>query len=86
MDGKTTLTVAQVIEKAGGAKQIADASQRFGEPFSKDAVYKWLKSGIPDRHWAIIISLSGLSVEAIYGANVDARSPENQVAFKEAAE
>jgi len=74
MSKRAALTVADIIGLAGGPKVIADASKRSSETFSKDAVYKWVKGGIPDRHWPIIILLTGLEVSAIYEANLAVRN------------
>ncbi|NSL23474.1 hypothetical protein G6M40_01885 [Agrobacterium tumefaciens] len=73
MSNRAALTVAEIISKAGGPRAIADASRLSSESFSKDAVYKWVKGGIPDRHWPIIISLTGLEVSEIYEANIAVR-------------
>ncbi|NSX92676.1 carph-isopro domain-containing protein [Agrobacterium tumefaciens] len=73
MNKRAAITVSEIISKAGGPRAIADASLSTHEPFSKDAVYKWVKGGIPDRHWPIIISLTGLNVSEIYEANLAVR-------------
>lgn len=86
METTSTLTVSEIIGRAGGPRAISDASQRSKEPFSKDAVYKWVKGGIPDRHWPIIISLTGLKVSQIYEANVAARGVAFPLPVMEAAE
>lgn len=86
MDTTPTLTIAEIISRAGGPKAIADASRVTADPFSKDAVYKWAKGGIPDRHWPIIIALTDLEVTAIYSANLTARGNVFPQLFHEAAE
>ncbi|MGV1870909.1 carph-isopro domain-containing protein [Agrobacterium rosae] len=86
MEATSTLTVSEIIGRAGGPRAIADASQQSREPFSKDAVYKWAKGGIPDRHWPIIIALTGLKVAQIYEANVAARGVTFPMPVLEAAE
>lgn len=86
MDTIPTLTIAEIIGRAGGPKAIADASRLTGDPFSKDAVYKWGKGGIPDRHWPIIIALTNLEVAAIYSANLVARGNVFPHSFQEAAQ
>lgn len=86
MDTIPTLTVAEIISRAGGPKAIADASRMTTDPFSKDAVYKWAKGGIPDRHWPIIIALTNLEVATIYTANLAARGNAHPQLFHEAAE
>lgn len=86
MDTTPTLTIAEIIDRAGGPKAIADASRLTADPFSKDAVYKWGKGGIPDRHWPIIIALTRLDVAAIYSANLAARGNAFPHVCLEAAE
>ncbi len=86
MDTTPTLTISEIISRAGGPKAIADASRLTADPFSKDAVYKWAKGGIPDRHWPIIIALTSLEVAAIYSANLAARGNVLPQHFHEAAE
>ncbi|MBP2532586.1 carph-isopro domain-containing protein [Agrobacterium tumefaciens] len=86
MDSSPTLTIAEIISRAGGPKAIADASRLTSDPFSKDAVYKWAKGGIPDRHWPIIIALTNLEVSAIYSANLATRGNVFPQLFHEAAE
>ncbi|MCZ7470282.1 hypothetical protein M0412_10750 [Agrobacterium sp. O3.4] len=86
MDTSPTLTIAEIISRAGGPKAIADASRLTADPFSKDAVYKWAKGGIPDRHWPIIIALTNLEVSAIYSANLATRGNVYPQLFHEAAE
>lgn len=86
MDTTPTLTIAEIISRAGGPKAIADASRVTSDAFSKDAVYKWVKGGIPDRHWPIIIALTDIDVAAIYAANLAARGNVVTTSFHEAAE
>lgn len=86
METTPALTVAEIIGRAGGPKAISDASQLSNDPFTKDAVYKWVKGGIPDRHWPIIIALTKLDVGSIYSANVVARENLFTRSFCEAAE
>lgn len=73
MDEPAPLTIAVIIKRAGGA--VAIASETKGE-LSADAVYKWPKIGIPDRHWPLVMRLSGASADEMLAANVAARSPE----------
>lgn len=70
---ETALSVAKIIERAGGAIAIAAAADRMGVRLKKDAVYKWPAIGIPDRHWPIIISLADVGPVALYEANLAAR-------------
>ncbi len=73
------LTVANIIERAGGAAAIARACSALGVKLKKDAVYKWPAIGIPDRHWPIIIGLACCDVLALYKANCAARGQPYRV-------
>lgn len=66
-------TVAQIIQDAGGATAIADASNGV---IKKDAVYKWPTIGIQDRHWPLLMSLTRVSADELFSANQAARQPE----------
>ncbi|WP_245892890.1 carph-isopro domain-containing protein [Devosia naphthalenivorans] len=66
----STLTLAEIIKKAGGPAAIAEAS---GGGIKKDAVYKWPSIGVPDRHWQILIERAGVTAEQLYAANLEAR-------------
>lgn len=68
-----TPSVSEIIKSAGGAVKIAAESE--GE-ITADAVYKWPKIGIPDRHWPLIIRLSNATPAELMAANVVARSAE----------
>ncbi len=70
-------TVKEIIKLAGGAAKIAEASAAsvIPEKVSAEAVWKWPKIGIPDRHWPIIRGLCDVTAEELYQANVAARAP-----------
>lgn len=59
-------TISEIIKDAGGARVIADASDGA---IQRDAVYKWPGSGIPDRHWSVLIDLAGATPDELYEAN-----------------
>jgi predicted RNA polymerase sigma factor len=67
-------SISEIIRAAGGPARVADASS--GE-VSVDAVYKWPKIGIPDRHWSFLMPLAGASAEEMLAANVAARAPSD---------
>ncbi|RVG28032.1 carph-isopro domain-containing protein [Sinorhizobium meliloti] len=69
----STTTIKQIIRDAGGPDAIAQASSKAGGDISKDAVYKWSKTGIPDRHWPVIIALTNYCPGELYAANCAAR-------------
>jgi len=70
-------TVQQIIEKAGGASAIAEASKG---KITTEAVYKWPKIGIPDRHWPIVLPLAGATADEMMAANIAARSAQASAA------
>src|ERR1700761_6940834 len=65
------LSVSDILRMAGGAVAIERESQGG---VKTAAAYKWVKGGIPDRHWPLIIRLSGVTADALLAANVAARS------------
>jgi hypothetical protein len=67
---QTMRTIPQIIKAAGGARKIAVASKGT---VTAEAVYKWSKNGIPDRHWPIVMPLSGATANELLRANVAVR-------------
>ncbi|MBZ7923130.1 hypothetical protein LAC81_15165 [Ensifer adhaerens] len=84
----STISIRQIIKDAGGAEVIASTIVRLGGDISKDAVYKWTKTGIPDRHWPVIIALTEHGPAELYEANCAARSVPTELILNliEAAE
>ena len=68
---------SEIIEAAGGKEIVAPETNR-----TVDAIYKWPENGIPDRHWASVIKLTGGKVTAadIYAANEQARTAKAEAA------
>lgn len=66
-------TISDIIRDAGGAIGIAAASDGN---VTAEAVYKWSKIGIADRHWPLVMPLAGATADEMLAANVAARSPE----------
>lgn len=64
-------TVPDIIKDAGGPAAIAAASDGT---LTIDAVYKWPGIGIPDRHWTLVMPLSGATADEMLAANVAARA------------
>lgn len=64
-------TVREIIEAAGGPMVIAAASEGS---VTAEAVYKWPRIGIPDRHWTFILPLARATADEMMAANVAARS------------
>lgn len=66
-------TVADIIRDAGGPSAIASKSEGS---ISIEAVYKWSKIGIPDRHWSVVLPMAHATAEEMLSANIAARSKE----------
>lgn len=65
-------SVKEILDAAGGPAKIAEAS---AGAVSVEAVYKWPKIGVPDRHWSILMGLCNVAADELYAANLDARAP-----------
>jgi len=63
------MTLEQIIERAGGAKAVAEATQGTRRPVSHWAVYKWTSAGVPAHHLALLARLARVSVGRIVEAN-----------------
>jgi hypothetical protein len=70
-------TIEEIITAAGGARAISEASGPADDagkrPLTYDAVYKWSKIGVPDRHWPLLISMAKASPDELFEANKLAR-------------
>lgn len=64
-----SMSVSDLIKKAGGADEISAASMSTRYPIGSNAVHKWRKNGIPDVHWPIFIRKASVSADEIYQAN-----------------
>lgn len=63
-------SIPDIIKAAGGPAAISAAAN--GE-ITTDAVYKWPKIGIPDRHWPIVMPLANATAAEMLAANVAVR-------------
>jgi hypothetical protein len=70
-------TVREIIEAAGGPIAIAAASEGS---VTAEAVYKWPRIGIPDRHWTFILPLARATADEMLAANVAARADTAEAA------
>lgn len=71
-----TNPIKAIIADCGGVSAIHKASAaQVGEAdaIKRDAVYKWPTIGIPDRHWPLVMGLSGATADEMLAANVAAR-------------
>ncbi|MBP1852141.1 carph-isopro domain-containing protein [Rhizobium halophytocola] len=66
-------TISTIIAEAGGPSSIERLAIASNAKISRDAVYKWAKTGIPDRHWSIILALTAYGADDLYRANCAAR-------------
>lgn len=67
-------SVREIIQKAGGPKAIAEASEDTDYPVGVYAVHKWRRRGIPDEHWELLRRLTGVPVATIYKVNLALKS------------
>jgi hypothetical protein len=77
-------TIEEIITAAGGARAISEASGPADgagkRPLTYDAVYKWSKIGVPDRHWPLLISMAQSNPDELYAANIKARGVQQEPA------
>lgn len=67
-------TVAEIIERCGGAPRISAAISATGDgEITTDAVYKWRRVGIQDRHWPVLMRLTPLTADELLNANIAVR-------------
>ena len=78
MSDAATITIADILDRAGGPPAILSAINRPGEKpkLTHWALYKWPSIGIPELHWPLIIRLAGVTAEELYRANVAARAAQ----------
>lgn len=81
---KSDQTVSDLIKAAGGASAVQAELERAGSSLTRDAIYKWQKTGIPDRYWSVIMALADCGADGLYRANCIAR--HGALDIQEAAE
>jgi hypothetical protein len=57
-------SVRDIIECAGGPKGLASRV-----PIKQKSIYCWFEKGIPEKHWAAVISVCGVTLEQLHRAN-----------------
>ncbi|UIK04883.1 hypothetical protein [Neorhizobium galegae] len=77
------LSIRDVIKVAGGPAAVQAELERRGHDLTRDAIYKWPKTGVPDRYWDALIQLTDLGPKELYRANCAARE---QTVLQEAVE
>ena len=66
--------IQKILAAAGGPKKIAEESQTWDYSVGLKSVYGWARSGIPDKHWPLIIALSSVTPTELHLANCNVRS------------
>ncbi|MCB5201907.1 hypothetical protein LH464_05365 [Neorhizobium sp. T786] len=66
-------TVSDIIKTAGGPAAIQAELEKLDHVLTRDAIYKWQKTGIPDRYWLAILKLTNFGTDQLYRANCIAR-------------
>lgn len=59
-------SITEILKAAGGPVAIAERSEGA---LTVDAVYKWQRNGIPDRHWPLVMPHAGATPEEMFSAN-----------------
>lgn len=62
--------VSDIIDEAGVERIIAASRHKL----SRWALYKWPRIGIPEKHWPLVIELTGRSPNELHDANERARA------------
>lgn len=60
------MTLSDLIDKAGGPKAIAEASQAHAHKMTFRGVQQWRRRGIPATHYDLVAKLSGVDVATIH--------------------
>ena len=84
MKRKRMRSIRQIIEDAGGAKKIAEASRKTKWAISAKSVYDWPEIGIVDMHWPILVKLAKATLKELVAAN--AKAPKRKAGRKIKAE
>lgn len=77
------MSIEQIIEACGGAGHIERAATARGRKLNYRTVYKWVRNGIPEWHWPLVMELGGFTAEQLHAANERLRAGRvrpNQVA------
>ncbi len=67
-------TVREIIEAAGGPREIAKAAKKTRYKLVAKSVYDWPTIGIPEKHWATIMRLANVTADELHRANEAVRS------------
>jgi hypothetical protein len=67
--------ITAILKRCGGSEAIAGATG-----VTTEAVRKWPRNGIPEKHWADIQTLAEVSINELYEANKAARNRQSEAA------
>jgi hypothetical protein len=71
-------SIREIIEAAGGFSSVASAITAHGKELTPDAVYKWVRNGVPDKHWSVIFGLANVDATTMFAANERARAEQGR--------
>lgn len=78
-----TRSIREIVKLAGGVHAIAEASQTTDRPVGFEAVYKWSKIGIDERHWPLLLArVAKLTPAELFAANQAVRNGQSGKAPK----
>jgi len=62
--------ISALIERCGGPDAIVQASADAGNKVTdRSTVYKWSRIGVPEKHWGLLIELSGATPNQLHAMN-----------------
>jgi hypothetical protein len=73
-------SVQDIIQSCGGPEKIEAEARNRGTKLTSWAVKKWLQNGIPEKHWRLVMDMSGATIELIYQANDAFRASSGEAA------
>jgi len=74
------MRIKRIIKASGGPEAIAAGARARGTKLTAWSVYKWQSNGIPEKHWPLIVDLSGATIEDLFAANTELRSGQQEAA------
>ena len=63
------MSIEDIIEACGGAGRLERAATASGRKLNYRTVYKWIRNGIPERHWPLVMELSSATPDQLHAAN-----------------
>lgn len=73
----STLSVREIIQKAGGPKGLHARLKKLArtgrlreeQVAAEKTIYSWLESGIPERHWSSVMPICRVTESDLHKAN-----------------